>query len=286
LKLGAVTCLFNLAGQRMRWHAYLRFLEAFPVVTPLVVVELGGDDPFGSYQDSRKTRIHLRQDPRHRLFLKENLMNIGHKYLPSDCDAVAFLDADILFLRPDWVEATCKALETHKVVQMFSQAIDLDASGQAENIHLSHEHHRETWALGSKNHHPGLAWAWRRETLEAMGGLLDIDIGGSGDLQMAAALHGHVVTARPPGMHPEYNAALDAWQAKADQHVAGNVGCVPGAVAHIWHGPKSARGYDTRWGILKKHQFQPADLVRNEDGMYQLRDPQSELARDLKAHFG
>jgi hypothetical protein len=60
---------------------------------------------------------------------------------------------------------------------------------------------------------------------------------------------------------------------------------VPGAVLHHWHGPKENRGYKERWAPLLMHQYKPSDLTRDADGLIHLKDPDSPLGLDLRAHF-
>ena len=70
------------------------------------------------------------------------------------------------------------------------------------------------------------------------------------------------------------------------RHIAGNIGHVPGTIEHSWHGSKAARGYQSRWGILTKHQFDPvADLKRNVWGVPELAGNKPELRRDLDRYF-
>ncbi len=274
MKLCVVTALFN-NPSGLRVAAFDRFIAAIPKTTSVVVV-VGGDT---SIDFARRGIVPLRVRVDNPVWLKENLMNLGWR--AASADAYAFVDPDILFLRDDWVGATVTALEVSRVVQMFSQALDLDVNTQVDSMSVS----RASNLTSSTVVHPGLAWAWRRETLDAMGGLLDWDISGCADSRMIAAFYGHVMTSRPSGMHPEFNAALEGWQAKAAQHIGGRVGYVPGAVAHLWHGPVAERDYKPRQALLLKHQFKPSDLVKTEEGVYQMRDPASPLAQEMKAVF-
>jgi hypothetical protein len=63
---------------------------------------------------------------RDELWLKESMINAAVARLPDDWQYVAWVDADITFLRPDWVQETIQQLQHHAVVQMFEYAQDLD----------------------------------------------------------------------------------------------------------------------------------------------------------------
>lgn len=230
------------------------------------------------------------------LWHKEALLNHGldiakHQY-------VAWMDADIAFMRPDWIEATFTVLQKCDVVQMFSQACDLDASGEVYQTSPGFVYYQEQ--LGKKMvSHPdgvgtqahkvitpyGFAWAARREWLERVGGLCDTAILGSGDSHTAWALYGDFDRSLPRDytLHKDYSTPWLAWQEKARDT---KVGYVPGAIVHYWHGDRKNRQYDTRWEILSKHSFSPKnDLVRGENGLWQWKDENSALANDVKAYF-
>lgn len=59
------------------------------------------------------------------LWLKENLVSIGVSRLPQDWQQVCYLDADVLFARPNWVGECIQKLQHYAMLQMFSQARDL-----------------------------------------------------------------------------------------------------------------------------------------------------------------
>jgi hypothetical protein len=61
---------------------------------------------------------------RDELWLKESMINAAVARLPDDWQYVAWVDADVTFLRPDWVQETIQQLQHHAVVQMFEYAVD------------------------------------------------------------------------------------------------------------------------------------------------------------------
>jgi hypothetical protein len=137
---------------------------------------------------------------------------------------------------------------------------------------------------------PGAAWAYRREALNKLGGLIDFCILGSGDYFMAAGLIGLMGRVIPKSYSPEFSRRLLLWQDSAERHVRRNVGIVPGTVLHYWHGRLSQRGYGAREKILTENQFDPtADLKRDVHGLYQLEDDHSErfmrMRDQIRAYF-
>lgn len=134
--------------------------------------------------------------------------------------------------------------------------------------------------------HPGYAWAWRREALDYVGGLVEHGILGAGDRHMACALIGKVHESLPRGIHPKYLERLIHWQRRAREHINGNVGFVEGNLLHFWHGRKVNRKYFDRWRILVKHQFNPDfDIKKDWRGVIALTDKKPELRDDIRRYF-
>ena len=135
---------------------------------------------------------------------------------------------------------------------------------------------------GQKDH-PGLGWAFRREALDAMGGLLDSCVAGSADLHMVGAWAGNFLLGYPKELSPAYQAALNTWADRADQVVQRNVGYVPGLAMHHWHGRTKDRGYDQRWQIMVNHGFDTAlDLMTDTQGLWRWMGRKPQLAADLR----
>ncbi len=124
--------------------------------------------------------------------------------------------------------------------------------------------------------------------LDAMGGLLDSGVLGSGDQHMMAAFVGKagVSGACCSNLHPNYLAAVLAYEKKAIQHVQGDLGYVSGTILHAWHGRKRSRQYQSRWKILEKHQFDPCtDVTKNTQGVLELTTAKQGLRDDIRSYF-
>jgi len=137
---------------------------------------------------------------------------------------------------------------------------------------------------------PGGAWAFRREALNALGGLVDYSILGSADYYMAAALIGKLDNVLPRSYAAGFSDMLSAWQERAERHVRRNIGLVDGSCFHPWHGKFSERGYGIREQIHYIYKFNPAkDLKRDSQGLYALNDDGSErymrLRDEIRAYF-
>ena len=289
-RLQVVTMLENPLRWRSRYDNYRKFekhVEDSGAILWTVEVAFG-HRPFEVTDPENPHHLQLRSQDE--VWHKENAQNLVTARIPLDCKYIAMVDADHLFARTDWAQETLHLLQHYDVLQMFSHMIDVNQDGQPvrdspalgmvflrdqEMLGLlegkpvpgtdGYAHHGSVRGPGQeatklKRSHwgcPGGAWAYRRQALDDLGGLLDIAILGSGDWYMAKALFGEIEDALYPEWHQNYNMMCREWQHRAVRHVLDNhgVGHMPGTILHLWHGPKHQRGYEVRPRILVDTKF-------------------------------
>jgi hypothetical protein len=293
MKLYVVTAISNPVRFKSRYALYRDFAKYIADSgAELITVEAAFGERPHAVTDAFNPH-HLQVRTSHELWHKENLLNLGVARL-SQIDPnwkyVAWVDADVQFARPDWITETLHQLQHHAVVQMFSQAHDLGPTNEVFDTYEGFaacylRHGAKTESNRYLSWHPGYAWAWRREALDAVGGLIDNAILGSADQHMANALIGRGRASINPKMHPNYLAEVDRWESRAERFIRRNIGVVSGALFHFWHGKKKDRGYLDRWKILRDLQYDPiTDLKRDCQGLWQIADDGSSRAivlRDL-----
>lgn len=274
-------------------------MEAYGV--KLLTVEIAyGDRPFEVTKSSDPMNIQLRSWEE--LWHKENMINIGIQHLSrmfTNWEYVAWIDADIEFVRKDWLQETVQQLQHHYMVQMWENAVDLSPTGSTIATHYSFMsqyrqgkpyYYNVTPTYREHLWHPGYAWAARRSAIDKVGMLIDTAILGAGDNHMAHALVGRIDGTLAHGLHPNYVKILKIWQDRAERFIRRDVGYVSGTIIHDWHGKKKDRRYHDRWQILVKRQYNPeTDLKRDNQGLYQLHDNGDirsiELRDDIRAYF-
>jgi hypothetical protein len=220
------------------------------------------------------------------VWMKEKLINVGIKMLPDDWKYTAWIDADITFLNPDWVQDTVEALQTNDIVQMFRTAVNLGPNNEAIKIDKGfgymHSDSGTPYVKTDKygHWHPGYAWACTRNAFRTMGSsLLDWAILGSGDRHMAMAWIGRVLDSCPGTIHMNYKIMLMEYQYKCQNF---KVSYVPGTILHHWHGRFEDRKYRERWDVLVRHAFDPiADVTMS----LRLTPAGKRMEKDLKAYF-
>lgn len=294
-KFHVITMISNPARFSRRYELYHKFakhMEESGVNLWTVEVQLG-DRPFAVTKPDNPKHIQLRHWDE--IWLKENALNVGISRLPQDWETMAWLDADVSFIRKDWVEETLHQLQVYQIVQMFETAIDLGPSGQTISVHrslvsqyLNHgAMHPKTAYQGW---HSGFCWAARREAIDAVGGLLDCAILGSGDRSMALAFVGQAQLSFHQDTDSSYQDYVMSYQRKCDKALRRDVGIVSGTIIHSWHGKKVDRRYADRWQILVKNKFNPFEDVKyNSYGILQFHDDGSErflrLRDEIRAYF-
>jgi len=265
--------------------------------TEFWVAELAlGNRPFEVTEACNPKHLQLRTT--HELWHKERLINLAVNRLPPDWEYVAWIDADVTFLNHDWAHETIQQLQHYQIVQLFTHAMDVGPSGepleQFEGFAHSYVMGRPLRKMnggqkkgyyGGKYFHPGYGWAYRRSAWNTLGGLLDINIVGGGDHQMAYGLIGRVDETIPVGSSHHYSRAVKTWARNAGL-LRRDIGAVPGTVVHHYHGPKTSRGYHNRWRILTDSKFDPlTDLKNDWQGALALAGNKIQLRDDLRAYF-
>lgn len=275
-----------------RYALYRQFIQEMTALgVQVMTVEVAfGDRLFEVTEPGNPFNIQLRTWDE--LWHKENMINLGISRLPSDWEYVGWFDADISFLNKDVIKDAIQALQHYMFIQPWQNAIDMGPNGETLATHnsfcwsyWSHKPFGTDYAIW----HPGYAWCARREALEAVGGLIDIGILGSGDRHMATALLGKVGASYNHNVHKNYSRVLEEWQTKAERHIKRDIGFCAGTITHHFHGAKRFRGYKERWNILVENQFNPeTDIKRDTQGLWQLEvhsPRQIELRDDIRRYF-
>lgn len=276
----ALTTYFNPKGWKSRRLNYDIFRKnlALPLMTvewsPLGRFELGPSDADQLIQVSGGDLM----------WQKERLLNIGLNQLPHDCEYVAWIDSDIIFETPGWVDMARKKLHKKAVVQLFSESRHLKpgviksgspstylrqdqgiaAASQGANCpktfidELLQERERSlqghTLPASSPKTSPGFAWAATRSWLEAIGGLYDASIIGGGDTVFFMALSGRLNDFADIYRNQHAftdNNRLRLWNEKT--RTAGTrVEFIKGIISHLFHGSLENRQYVERHKLLTR----------------------------------
>lgn len=288
--LHVVTAISNPVRYKSRYRLYNEFEKhMLDSGVKLWTIEMAfGDRPFEVTRAGNPQHFQVRGWTE--LWSKENLLNLAIARLPADAEYLAWIDADVSFTRKDWAEETVHQLQHHHVVQLFSHAQDLGPKHEpvgAPHIGFCYAHlhglpHKKFYV----DHHPGYAWAARRESLDHLGGLIDYAILGAADRHMAFGLTGKMDKSIEPRINHNYRKMLMDWQQRATDFIWQDIGYVPGTLNHYWHGSKQNRFYHSRWRVLIENDFDPTkDIKRDVQGLWQLDERRIKLRDDIRRYF-
>lgn len=200
------------------------------------------------------------------MFHKENILNILCKKLDNKYKKIIFLDADVRFDKPDWVDTASRSLDENDVIQPMEWSYWSLANNKvaiATQI-----------TMGRKPHlsycHPGFAFGVRRDWLDRVGGLYEDAIIGTGDACFWSAVGGSINPdlAIDPNHMKAYTGrykSLPEYNEKIKQN-APKVGYVRGCLAgHLPHGSWHNRRYAQRQNMLSDN----IDVYKNEYGVFE-----------------
>lgn len=299
--LWAITAYYNPAGYRNKRRNYRRFRDGLRAAgVPLLTVEVAFErQRFELRRTDADLVVRLRG--RDVLWQKERILNLGMRSLPDDCDAVAWVDADVLFRTPDWARQTKRLLDDYQVVQPFSHCVrlrpgDVDcdpsalAFGDGEHQLFYgvafgvYAHGYRSLTNHAEHGHPGYAWAARRELLQRHG-LFDANLLGNGDTDIAQAMFGNFDYWSLRKLGPKVQAYLRRWAADFFADVQGSVTFVPGLLMHLWHGNLKDRLYHQVPTVLSDFDPERGMKAHPRTGLYEWVDATEELRAWSRRYF-
>ena len=196
-------------------------------------------------------------------------------------------------VRGDWAAETVQMLQHYAVGQTWTHSVDLDARGNVMRNEWGNDADRSFSAAlvagevtddsgaylppralldpakpRDFRSHSGYSWAIRRSALTGIGRLVDWDIIGSADYQMARCFAGAFAGKFDFKASPGYARRYAEFARLCDLHVRQNVGVAPGTILAGFHGQKSTRQYMSRGAVLAESGFDPdRDLARDVYGL-------------------
>jgi len=275
MKLELITSFYNPMNYRNLRNNYWKFRQELN--HDLTTVELSFNGKF-EIDDA----IQIRGSSNSIMFQKECLLNIAMER--SDADAVAWVDCDLIWKNPNWIEETIQKLHSFPVVQLFQNCTDLHANGEEFRTLPGH-----VWGefrdIGTWKR-PGGAWACRKEILDEVGGLNDSQILGGGDCLMLSAFQGN-------WKHSIVKYMTEAWRlhhmryaAKLYPLVRNKLGYVTGNVDHLYHGSLQNRDYTNRWKRLTDYDYDPSeDIIKDHNGLWKWNSEKPEMQQRVRDYF-
>jgi len=220
------------------------------------------------------------------MFYKEQLLNKLVPHVPKKYTKLIFLDADIIFDTPDWVDTTSAALNKFDIIQPYSESCWLTP----DNTRIRSKKNSYAYAIVTKkdisnstthDYHPGFAWAMKRDVFVKIGGFFEKSIIGGGDVTFVLNLFPFHVTdefffkASQSGFGKYI---IDAWREYNDafKKVNPTLGYLSNKALHLFHGVKEDRQYISRYKNIADAMKGTWDdeVTTNSDGLFEFKRPE------------
>lgn len=229
------------------------------------------------------------------LFSKENLWNIAERFVPEKYTKLLFLDSDILFDKPNWLDLTSNLLEYNDIVQPMEYAckdVTFDAISIG-NIDLPLDDKKickapVTKAIKNKEkiilgiHQPGFGIAMNRTFFKRINGFFEYGITGSSDVMFWLSIIDFNTKEAKDLLEkiPESKKRYESYRVNMQQHIDINrIDYVPDCIGlHLYHGNEDNRFYQTR----NKYVPESIDFYYNEYGVLEI---QTKDNTDLKQYW-
>jgi hypothetical protein len=217
---------------------------------PVYLVEHCFKDQVPLFPENGTTIFNTRSESY--MFYKENLLNWLIPKVPAQYTKFFTMDCDLFFEKEDWYNDVSVLLDTHDVVQPFKSALWLDSD--LKTFTLKRDGYIYTNTLGEKpdlaRHHPGFAWAFRRDFIESKG-IYDLNVMGSGDTIIACAIIQKHNLGNPWEKYSPYW-MLEKYYEYFKLFENAKYTFYDQPVFHLWHGSNNNRNYCKRYEDFQK----------------------------------
>ena len=294
----AVTVYFNPMGYARRRDNYRVFREHLAL--PLVTVELAYTADFDLGGPDAEILLQVRG--RDVLWQKERLMNVALGRIPSEARKLVFIDCDVVFESPDWVERMSDRLDGVPLVQPFSHlnrmppgwVVSEGRDAATEVLRTPSSLLDDGMSLSACFGTPaeqlkcstGSAWGVRRDCLDAHG-FYDACVIGGGDSAFVRAAYGRFDDAmRLQHMNAPRRDHYLAWARPFHDAVRAETASIDGHLLHLWHGRPEDRRYRNRNEGLEPFEFNPyVDVAVEADGAWRWNSDKPAMHGYVRGYF-
>lgn len=300
-ELWVITTYFNFVSYKRRLANYRLFRKHLQA--PLLTIELAARGEFVLNGEDADVLIQCSDGDV--MWQKERLLNHGLSRLPESCRYVAWVDCDLLFEEPEWIERAVKELQRVPLLQPFNQVIHASREAQVTGFGLKdgwiaqssmgaalaqggsfEDYMRAVMRRAAGTPASGMAWVARRELLERHGWFDASIIGGGDTALVCAAFDRPQMVADLHYLNARQRERYEAWALPFRDEVQGRVAHIPGTILHLWHGELPDRLPRERHHGLREHGFDPqTDITIGKDGAWRWATDKPALHRYLQRYF-
>lgn len=225
-------------------------------------------------------------------FAKENLWNITETLINDQYKKIIFLDADVKFTNPNWLDESSLLLDHYDVIQPMSDVFK-DLPKQHKNyidIEFKNDFYLtqksvarsicSTQSANRTQHHPGYAIGIKRDLFHQIWGFYEFALLGGGDCIFWSNIVEYDISDIVKNNTIPIDNIFRAYTANAKQYLKPNkIGYIKNCLAlHLRHGSLGNRNYSDRYKKLDNHK--QINFWRNEDNVIELDSRTQKLIKD------
>lgn len=259
MPLAVVTNYYNPSNNQIKENNFRQFLDEIKV--PVYIIEVAfGNDSFRLPTSDQVIQIRCEDI----IWQQYTLVNLAINRLPDRYDKAMWIDADILIETDDWFDRIDFLLDTHKMVQSYSNIIMTNDDGSVQDVKSSVVKRAEEWGGldMSKRFSQGFSWGVQREVI-AKHRIYDYWITGACDSAFCIAIWGKFDDSYMERVNPVMRQHYMEWAVPFHKYIDENVTYADVTMRHLWHGQ---RNYRKRWFSLD--ELNPYEDIRlNEHGV-------------------
>jgi hypothetical protein len=291
---------FNFSNSKIRIQNLKRTLNSLNSFENIHVVIVNGSYQGQSLENEEFIKddklSYLKYDLPSILWVKENLINLAIESLPINWKYVCWIDSDILFLNPNWVEETITSLKVNDVVQLYKTMTYLDKNGDID-ININIPYHKPilpSFIYNCKKEKryvfapTGFGWAVNKEFYKKINKFFEFGIIGGGDFIFAVAATQSYEVAKTAALFknsPSKN-YTDQLMSYYNLFKDCKTSYINGLICHQWHGSLQQRQYESRWDIVLKHKFDPfLHVSKTSEGVIYFNNNAKNFEEDFLTYF-
>ena len=223
-----------------------------------------------------------------KIFLKENLLNLGIQNKLDEIKYIFWIDNDVMFEDSNWMEKAIQRLDNgFDVIQLFNICYHKHIDNTIKNPAAGFVYAKQKL----NNHgHCGFAWGMKASAYKNIGGLYEHNIIGTGDGIMARSFIREEIPLfsktknfdKKFAYFPFSQGHCNSIQSFYSKCKGIRVGYLEGRVYHDYHGDLEKRQYVDRYRIYENNNYDPLTMLEKHAGIIQIKEEYTKLKHDIE----
>jgi hypothetical protein len=265
------------------------FIEKYSYISNLrIVISEGIYENYLSEDYSHIVYKHIKYNVTQKIWIKENLINLAvENHLPADWRFIAWVDCDVEFLYPDWVDSTIELLQNYEAVQMFDYVFHWnETKNNFNNAHIGYINSLVNNLKVEGLKHLGFAWAINRDLHSRINNLWENNIIGSGDEVIARSITQRLTYRDLEKIKYNYsNQYAEELFTYYKLFSNTNYSYLKIPILNGWHGTWESKKYNERHKILKNYSFNSSCLTKKNNEIISIDTKHIDLIKDISEYM-